>query len=68
MERYYANLFDKKLGKLQSLREAQLWMLRERGMRGLEVPRPFTDHSDTPANNRLPPFFWGALVLSGNWR
>ena len=35
MERFYDNLWTKEMGKLEALREAQLWMLRERGPRGL---------------------------------
>ena len=63
MTRFYENLFKKNLGTLESLREAQLWMLKEgvtRGMvradEGEEKPR------------RSPPFYWAAFSLSGDWR
>jgi CHAT domain-containing protein/Tfp pilus assembly protein PilF len=68
MQRFYDNLWQKDLGQLEALREAQLWLLREGPkmpgvMRGLdfEEPQPAVD-------GRLPPFYWGAFVLSGDWR
>ena len=36
MERFYDNLWNKGMSKLEALRAAQIWMLRERGPRGLE--------------------------------
>jgi CHAT domain-containing protein len=60
MERFYDNLWQKKLSKLEALRQAQLSMLRGELVRGVEVER-------TP-DNRLPPFYWAAFVLSGDWR
>jgi CHAT domain-containing protein/Flp pilus assembly protein TadD len=69
MERFYDNLWAKKLSRLEALREAQLWMLREgrKNVRGLDlekVERP----KGRPADERLPPSFWAAFVLSGDWR
>jgi CHAT domain-containing protein len=61
MERFYTNLWDKEMGKLDALREAQLWVLTERGTRGLEP------EDETPSP-RLPPRYWAAFVLSGDWR
>ncbi|MDX1944997.1 MAG: tetratricopeptide repeat protein [Pirellulaceae bacterium] len=63
MERFYENLWTKNMGKLQALREAQLWMLKERGPRGLTR----IETGDTP-QNRLPPYYWAPFVLSGDWR
>jgi CHAT domain-containing protein len=60
MERFYDNMWQKKLSKLEALRQAQLSMLRGELVRGVEVER-------TP-DNRLPPFYWAAFVLSGDWR
>ena len=73
MERFYVNLWQKKMGKLEALREAQLWMLSEGQQwrptmmedRGL-VPLDEPQFSDKPG--RLRPFFWAAFVLSGDWR
>ena len=63
MERYYQNHWEKKMGKLDALREAQIWMLREGGQRGL------SDLDDDDKKEvRLPPYFWAAFVLSGDWR
>ena len=65
MTDFYANLWDqdKHLSKLESLRQAQLKMLREGANRGLEK-------ADQPAdaNQRMPPFYWAAFELSGDWR
>jgi CHAT domain-containing protein len=65
MERFYENLWDKDLGKLEALREAQLWMLRERGPRGL---KPQEGEETASLSQRLPPYYWGAFILSGDWR
>ncbi len=63
MERFYDNLWQKDLSTLESLREAQLWMLREGRQRGLvRVDQP------KPDNQRSSPFYWAAFVLSGDWR
>jgi CHAT domain-containing protein len=73
MQRFYDNLWNKRISRLEALREAQLWMLREvstqpevfRGlMRGLD----FLDEQEPRAGRPLSPFFWAAFVLSGDWR
>ena len=63
MERFYENLWLKKLPRLVALREAQLWMLREGAKRGF-------GRADHPADQkrRLPPYYWAGFVLSGDWR
>ena len=73
MDRFYANLWnpEKKMPKLAALVEAQRWILREGrsqpGMaRGIDLG---TAEPAAAANSsRLPPFYWGAFVLSGDWR
>jgi CHAT domain-containing protein/Tfp pilus assembly protein PilF len=75
MQRFYENLWDKRMGKLVALREAQIWMLRE-GVkrpdlkRGLALVTPEDSPTNTPpgAATVLPPFYWAAFVLSGDWR
>jgi hypothetical protein len=71
MQRFYTNLWEKKMPKLEALREAQLWMLREagqlqpdgtRGLREISENQPLTEGA------RLPPYYWAAFVLSGDWR
>ena len=65
MARFYENLWKDNKGRLESLREAQLWMLREGRDRNL-IP----EGQGTPAGRpeRTPPFYWAAFVLSGDWR
>jgi CHAT domain-containing protein len=61
---FYDNLWGKKLSRVESLRQAQLAMLREGIKRGLDLA------AKQPADQqrRLPPFYWAAFVLSGDWR
>jgi CHAT domain-containing protein len=73
MARFYDNLWNKKLTKLESLREAQRWLLREgakqpeliRG-RGLEFAPD--DEQEAKQSGRLSPLYWAAFELSGDWR
>jgi CHAT domain-containing protein len=60
---FYDNLWTKKMPRAEALRQAQLKMLREGA-------KDFAKLSGRPedAGKRLPPFFWGAFVLSGDWR
>jgi len=53
MSRFYENLLRHKMGKLEALREAQLWMLKENRRKFDGEGLPYT---------------WGAFVLSGDWR
>jgi CHAT domain-containing protein/tetratricopeptide (TPR) repeat protein len=68
MTRIHRNLWEKRLGKGEALREAQLWLLQEGGKHpellrgGLEPPeRP-------KGEGPVSPFYWAAFVLSGDWR
>lgn len=73
MTRFYQNLWEKKLPKLEALRQAQLWLLREgrkepglsRGLESFAEEQPGGGTADT---GRLPPYYWAAFVLSGDWR
>jgi CHAT domain-containing protein len=75
MQRFYENLWDRGMGKLEALRQAQLSLMREGGSRGVAgseggsrgvaVPEDGSGGRDA---KRLPPYFWGAFVLSGDWR
>jgi CHAT domain-containing protein len=49
---------------LQSLREAQLWMLQDGRRRGMVRAE---DQEKKPAA-RVSPYYWAAFVLSGDWR
>lgn len=61
MERFYENLWQKKMSKQEAFRQAQLAMLRGELVRGVV-------REDEPAQRRLPPYYWAAFVLSGDWR
>jgi CHAT domain-containing protein/tetratricopeptide (TPR) repeat protein len=77
---FYANLWQRKLSPLQSLRQAQLTMLRNDDSQAGRLRAP--DFSQTTAlptsvavekpaaarQARLPPVYWAAFVLSGDWR
>jgi CHAT domain-containing protein len=60
----------KKAGKLESLRRAQLRILRDYDpsrhklvSRGLDIPL-----EEARSSQRASPFYWAAFVLSGDWR
>jgi CHAT domain-containing protein len=65
MQRFYENLWDKRMSKLEALRDAQLWMLKEGRTRGLDLEDQVANKAVT---GRLPPKYWAAFVLSGDWR
>jgi CHAT domain-containing protein len=64
MQRFYENLWDKDMPKLEALREAQIWLMKEGGKRGLGTGK----NEPTGRVSRLPPFYWAGWVLSGDWR
>jgi CHAT domain-containing protein len=73
MEEFYRNLWQRKLGKLEALRQAQLVLLRSNDPRQGRVRSAGAERPVAPAQGaqawpekRLPPFFWAAWVLSGD--
>jgi tetratricopeptide (TPR) repeat protein len=79
MEELYRNLLEKKLPKLEALRQAQIFVLRnpqrvrereaelQRGPGAKPAPLPEGGKiQDTPA--RSSPAWWAAFILSGDWR
>ena len=79
MEEFYTNLWQKKLPKLEALRQAQLTVLRQPpeqlaqrarqlGVRGPEDdPVPVGPVKGQPSiARRCPPLLWAAFVLSGD--
>jgi CHAT domain-containing protein len=66
MVEFYDNLWQKNLPKLEALQQAQLWMLREGRKRNL-VPLE-NDGEKENKQRPVPPFYWAAFVLSGDWR
>jgi CHAT domain-containing protein len=67
MVRFHTNLWQKRMGKLEALREAQLWLLRE-GAQRPELLRGGLQRPDTRRAGPVSPFYWAAFVLSGDWR
>ena len=68
MNRFYENLWKRKLPKLEALRQAQMWLLHEGPkhpglVRGLDLAPPERETTDN-----LSPRYWAAFVLSGDWR
>jgi len=81
MVEFYKNLWEKRLGKLESLRQAQLAMMRNydpatgtlRGPSWISKPiepiKPAKTKATASEPGRpLPPFYWAPFVLSGDWR
>lgn len=70
MVEFFENLWVKKLSKIEALRQAQLTILRRYdprsgALRGLTVSPPTKPARSTAG---LPPLYWAAFVLSGDWR
>lgn len=70
MERFYQNLWEKKLSRLEALREAQRWMLSE-GKRFLDPEfqglRGGWRKLTGKALPLTPPLYWAAFQLAGEW-
>ena len=79
MVRFYGNLWEKKMGKLESLREAQLWVMKEGKAAGLdrgiddesvvvkETKKESVKVEGSTKGEMLPPKYWAAWILSGAW-
>ena len=75
MERFYRNFMTKRMSKLDALRDAQLWILKNPSIlgdmttRGKVLPRQkLTISPKTGSTKRTHPFLWAPFVLSGDWR
>lgn len=79
MRRFYTNLWIKKQSKIDALRNAQLWMLRNPGeLAALGVEDTETRGAVRDRRKRVvavqekpaktSPFFWASFQLSGDWR
>lgn len=70
MLRFYGNMWVRGLGRLDALREAQLWMATQAVARY----RPMVAESErrvgetTGADSQNDAFYWAAFQLSGDWR
>jgi CHAT domain-containing protein/Tfp pilus assembly protein PilF len=71
MSRFYDNLWNRRMSKIESLREAQRWLLRE-GSKQADVGRGLDlstgSDEETQPSGQLPPRYWAAFELSGDWR
>ena len=81
MKEFYTNLWVRKLGKLESLRRAQLAIAygyepTTGKLRAGFVQHRVDEEAIAEARRRLaseqkgplPPFYWAAFTLSGDWR
>ncbi|WP_250847104.1 CHAT domain-containing protein [Aquisphaera insulae] len=73
MVEFYRNLWHKKLGRLEALRQAQIAMLHRydahRGSLSEAVPSPETTaHGQDRKTDRPHLGLWAAFVLNGDWR
>jgi CHAT domain-containing protein len=76
MEEFYTNLWRERLPKLEALRRAQIAVMKhydtQRQLLEREMIRPPADAVDADPDctpqRRLPPFYWAAFTLSGDWR
>jgi CHAT domain-containing protein/Tfp pilus assembly protein PilF len=68
MEEFYTNLWRRKQGALDSLRQAQLAMLHCEGRAGRLRGAERDIEDDHSGHTRLSPRYWAAFVLSGDWR
>ena len=71
MSRFYNNLWNKRMSKIESLRDAQRWLLHEGSkqpdvVRGLDLSTDLEE--PTQPSGQLPPRYWAAFELSGDWR
>src|SRR5262249_19787294 len=69
MAEFYARAWDTKkiISRAEALRQAQLTLLKDGCRRGLgkkaeKLPK------GAKGETRLPPLYWAAFVLSGDWR
>ena len=63
MVEFYKNLWEKKLGKLNSLCAAQRTLIELYDVEENRLRDP-----DDPPEHRLPPVYWAAFTLNGDWR
>jgi CHAT domain-containing protein/tetratricopeptide (TPR) repeat protein len=78
MTEFYRNLWQRKLGRLEALRQAQISlrtqvdsnMLRTRGQGSATTVEPsrLKVGGQIEMPEPLPPYYWAAFVLSGDWR
>lgn len=68
MVEFYRNLWERKLGKLDALTAAQRKMLADYDPRQGTFQSRGAEPTDQASTSGSSPFYWGAFVLSGDWR
>ena len=69
MNRFYGNLWERKMTKLDALRETQLWMIqsaRRKTTASKNGPEITIDSSELPIMWELPEY-WAPFILCGEW-
>jgi CHAT domain-containing protein len=66
MQRFYRNLWENRMTKLAAFHEAQIWMISDPSHRGFDSLEDEPKQLASP--NTLPPKYWAAFILSGDWR
>jgi CHAT domain-containing protein len=66
MIEFYRNLWQRKLGKLEALRQAQLRMSRDYDL--VRRTLPAAGQPAAASGKSIPPYYWASFVLSGDWR
>jgi tetratricopeptide (TPR) repeat protein/CHAT domain-containing protein len=64
MEEFYRGYLEEEMSPMAALRAAQRWALANPDL----VPRGADAPHDATTSNRLPPRYWAAFTLSGDWR
>jgi CHAT domain-containing protein len=68
MSEFYRELWQNKRGKAEALRQAQLTMLRRYDVQAQQLRDEPENEESLATDEPLPPFYWAAFTLSGDWR
>ncbi|MCA9091343.1 MAG: CHAT domain-containing protein, partial [Planctomycetaceae bacterium] len=69
MSKFYENLWGKRMSKLDALRQAQLWILKNPDqLRDLTSDVRGVVRSDVQQPRQSPAYYWASFTLSGDWR
>ncbi len=66
MTEFYKNMWDRKLSKIEALRQAQIAVLKRYDVATREL-LPDNPKQNTVASI-LPPYFWAGFLINGDWR
>ena len=70
MTEFYQNLWQKRMSRIEALRQAQLTMLEQYDPKGKNLRARGLKLVDLEKSKlrRLPPYYWAPFCLSGEWR